>query len=43
MTAKVNRHKWLRLRGYQRSAVDVVDDSHERALIVAACGTGKTR
>jgi len=32
----------LRLRGYQRAAVDVVDARHERALIVAACGTGKT-
>ena len=36
------RSRRLRLRGYQRAAVDVVDARQERALIVAACGTGKT-
>ena len=32
----------LRLRLYQRTAVDVVETTGERALVVAACGTGKT-
>ncbi|MDO2394681.1 Helicase associated domain protein [Mycobacterium avium subsp. hominissuis] len=36
------RPRRLRLRRYQRTAVDVVDARQERALIVAACGTGKT-
>ncbi|MDO2396093.1 Helicase associated domain protein [Mycobacterium avium subsp. hominissuis] len=32
----------LKLRDYQRAAVRAVDPSLERALCVAACGTGKT-
>ena len=32
----------LRLRPYQRDAVTAVDVEVERALVVAACGTGKT-
>jgi superfamily II DNA or RNA helicase len=32
----------LRLRDYQREAVRAIDTGHERALCVAACGTGKT-
>lgn len=42
MADKARRPRRLRLRRYQRAAVDVVDARHKRALIVAACGTGKT-
>ena len=42
MTAKPRRHKQLRLRRYQQAAVDAVEPTHERALTIAACGTGKT-
>ncbi len=39
MAARSSR---LRLRPYQRDAVTAIDVDEERALLVAACGTGKT-
>ena len=39
MAARSSR---LRLRPYQRDAVTAIDVDEERALVVAACGTGKT-
>ncbi|WP_293003767.1 DEAD/DEAH box helicase [Mycobacterium sp.] len=42
MTDAAGDGERLRLRPYQAAAVDVVDTAHERALVVAACGTGKT-
>lgn len=40
--ARPTRAKKLKLRAYQQAAVDVIDSTQQRALIVAACGTGKT-
>ncbi len=41
-TRRLSRPGGLRLRDYQRAAVEAADPAADRALWVSGCGTGKT-
>lgn len=41
-TRRLSRPGGLRLRDYQRAAVEAADPATDRALWVSGCGTGKT-